>query len=94
MSLYAAKPCASVSLGAFRDEENWTFTPQIHGDTISLDKPNVRHYLLHVTSNPMSEAARIMGSARTPRKAKTSRENGKLGGRPPKKKKTKGKKAA
>lgn len=30
----------------------------------------------------MSEAARLLGQVRTERKAKASRENGKLGGRP------------
>jgi hypothetical protein len=30
--------------------------------------------------NPASEAARLMGSIRTPKKAAASRENGKLGG--------------
>lgn len=56
-------------------------------ENFSLDKPNGSVYIRTVTSNPMSEAARILGSARTPRKAKTSRENGKLGGRPKKTKK-------
>jgi len=58
-----------------------------------LDKPNGSVYICGVTSSPMSEAARILGSAKTPRKAKTSRENGKLGGRPKFKKKKAAKKA-
>lgn len=33
-------------------------------------------------TNPRSEAARMLGSARSERKARTSAENGKLGGRP------------
>jgi hypothetical protein len=57
------------------------------GQKKSVDKPNDWAYIHTVTSNPMSEAARILGSAKTPRKAKTSRENGKLGGRPKKTKK-------
>lgn len=30
-----------------------------------------------------SDAARLLGSIKTPKKARASRENGKLGGRPP-----------
>jgi hypothetical protein len=36
-------------------------------------------------SDPISEAARIMGRIRSDKKAKASRENGKKGGRPRKK---------
>lgn len=59
----------------------------------SVDKPSERFYISPVT-NPISEAARLLGSIKTPKRAKASRENGKLGGRPPKRKKTKGKRAA
>jgi len=58
-------------------------------DKIFLDKPNASAYLVSVTNNLISEAARLLGSQRSDRKAKTSAENGKLGGRPKQKKKIK-----
>jgi hypothetical protein len=58
---------------------------------IFLDSRNDRGYCLSVT-NPITEAARLLGSIKSLKKAKSSRENGKLGkpfgklgGRPPKK---------
>jgi hypothetical protein len=60
----------------------------------SLDSSTDRGYLLSVTNNPISEAARLLGSISTPKKARSSRQNGKLGakfgklgGRPKTKKK-------
>jgi hypothetical protein len=51
-----------------------------------LDKPNDRaHHLTIVTRAEVSEAARLLGQRTSPKKAKSSRENGKLGGRPRKK---------
>jgi hypothetical protein len=51
-----------------------------------IDKPNDReHHLTIVTRTEVSEAARLLGRRTSPKKAKSSRENGKLGGRPRKK---------
>ena len=59
-----------------------------------LDTSTDRGYSLAVTNNPISEAARLLGSISTPKKARSSRKNGKLGakygklgGRPKRKKK-------
>lgn len=53
---------------------------------IALDKPNVQAQYPNVMSKALlSEAARLLGSQRSAKKAKTSAENGKKGGRPKKK---------
>lgn len=57
-----------------------------------LTKPNGRAHHLRIVTNNVREAARLLGSRTSPKKAKSSRENGKLGGRP--RKKTKKAKAA
>lgn len=67
----------------------------LNSDKIELlTKPNDRaHSLFIVTNSAASEAGRLLGSIKTPKKAKASRENGKLGGRPRKKNKKNGKAA-
>ena len=57
-------------------------------ENLLLTKPNGRaHSLYIVTDKTISEAARLLGSRTSPKKAKSSLENGKLGGRPRKKNK-------
>lgn len=88
------KPCTSVGLGAFRLEENEE-KMQVAENTqsILLDCKTPIVYCSGV-SNPITEAARLLGSIKTKKKARSSRENGKkgapygkLGGRPKGKKK-------
>jgi hypothetical protein len=50
--------------------------------TIAIANPS----LGFAAMNNISKAAAALGSIKSARKAKASRENGKLGGRPPKKK--------
>ncbi len=84
------KPCASVGISA--DTQNPVDSIDAN---LGLDKPSGRLYLPLVTTNEISEAARILGRIKSPKRAKASRENGKLGGRPPSKgKKKKAKRAA
>jgi hypothetical protein len=53
---------------------------------ISLDFPTVRFKDVQaMKKTDLSRAAAALGSARTKRKAESSRRNGKLGGRPRKK---------
>ena len=87
----------SMFFGAFCPEENQDDSPQLTDSAtqnFSLDKPIGRAYLCSVTADPIKEAARLLGSIRTPKKAKSSRENGKLGGRPSKKRKKKAEKVS
>ena len=60
-----------------------------------LDKPNARLYIRLnkikqeeniMKKNDIKKAAAILGSIKSPRKSASSRENGKLGGRPTEKK--------
>ena len=88
------KPCASVGIAG-----NPKRTNDLSSDDFFLDTKPIGVYSSGVT-NPISEAARLLGSIKTKKKAKSSRENGKkggpfghLGGRPRKPKKNKGKAA-
>ncbi len=82
-----------VRLGAFRDDPEEKSQVAEKMPNKSVDKPSVGFYIPSVT-NPFSEAAKLLGSKKTPRKARAARENGKLGGRPPKKRKKKAESAA
>jgi hypothetical protein len=50
--------------------------------TCLLTKPNGRVYSLPVNKKNVREVMAYLGSIKTPAKAKASRKNGKLGGRP------------
>jgi len=59
-------------------------------EILLLTEPNGREHSIHIVNKEaISEAARLLGRCTSPKKAKSSRENGKLGGRPRKKKKSK-----
>lgn len=60
-----------------------------------VDKPSVGFYHHTIVNrSEVSEAARLLGKVKSPKKARAARENGKLGGRPRKNRRAKQLKAS
>jgi hypothetical protein len=80
-----------IKLGAFRDdpEENSQVTEKMPNKSVAFSIDG--GYCTRVAIDPIKEAARLLGSISTPKKARAARRNGrlgkkygKLGGRPKK----------